>query len=57
MNAGAGVILFLSDGFGLRGDVRYFRAFAGSDDDDEFPDFELSDFDFWRASVGVTFRF
>jgi opacity protein-like surface antigen len=57
MNLGGGIIGFLSDGFGIRGDVRYFRAFAGGGEDDELPDFELADFDFWRASVGVTFRF
>jgi hypothetical protein len=41
---------------GIRGDVRYFRALqdhaAGSD-----LDLGLSNFDFWRATVGVTFRF
>lgn len=56
-NLGAGIIGFFSNNIGIRGDVRYFRAFAGNDDDDDFPDFELSDFDFWRATVGVTFRF
>ena len=56
MNIGGGIIGFFSDGIGIRGDVRYFRTFQG-DDDDDFPDFELSDFDFWRATVGVTFRF
>lgn len=56
INVGAGVIGFFSDNIGIRGDVRYFRSFVGGDDD-EFPDFELADFDFWRASVGVTFRF
>jgi len=57
MNLGAGVIGFFGDDIGIRGDVRYFRAFEGGGDDDEFPDFELADFDFWRATVGVTFRF
>jgi opacity protein-like surface antigen len=52
-NVGAGVNIFFVDNVGIRGDVRYFRAFAG--DDDEF-DFDLSDFDFWRATAGVTFR-
>jgi len=57
MNLGAGVLGFFGDDIGIRGDVRYFRAFEGGGDDDEFPDFELADFDFWRATVGVTFRF
>lgn len=53
-NLGAGLHGFITDNFGIRGDVRYFRSFAGEDDEDLFT---LSDFDFWRASVGVTFRF
>ena len=52
-NVGGGVNIFFVDNIGIRGDVRYFRAFAG--DDDEL-DFDLSDFDFWRATAGVTFR-
>jgi opacity protein-like surface antigen len=57
MNAGAGVICFFSDGIGIRGDIRYFRVFAGGAEEDEFPDFELAEFDFWRAGFGMTFRF
>jgi opacity protein-like surface antigen len=57
MNVGGGIIGFFGDNIGIRGDVRYFRAFEGGTDDDDFPDFDLADFDFWRASVGVTFRF
>ena len=52
-NVGGGVNIFFVDNVGIRGDVRYFRAFAG---DDEELDFDLSDFDFWRATAGVTFR-
>ena len=56
MNVGAGVHGFFSDNVGIRGDVRYFRALqdhaAGSDQD-----LGLSNFDFWRATVGLTFRF
>jgi opacity protein-like surface antigen len=56
-NLGGGIIGFFSDGFGIRGDVRYFRSLQGDDDqDDDFPDFQLGSFDFWRATVGVTFR-
>jgi opacity protein-like surface antigen len=53
-NLGAGLHGFITDNVGIRGDVRYFRSFAGEDDEDLFA---VSDFDFWRASVGVTFRF
>jgi len=52
-NIGGGINLFFTDSVGVRGDVRYFRAFAGEDD---ALDFDLSDFDFWRATAGVTFR-
>jgi opacity protein-like surface antigen len=52
-NIGGGINLFFTDNVGVRGDVRYFRAFAGEDDE---LDFDLSDFDFWRATAGVTFR-
>jgi opacity protein-like surface antigen len=53
-NLGAGLHGFFSDNVGVRADIRYFRAFAGDDDEDLFA---VSDFDFWRASIGVTFRF
>jgi hypothetical protein len=38
----------------MQGEIRYFRSF-----DDFLEDFEvdLGSFDFWRGSVGVTFRF
>jgi len=55
-NVGAGVHGFFSDNIGIRGDVRYFRSLQDNEPDDEF-DLALSDFDFWRATVGVTFRF
>lgn len=54
---GFGVMGFMSDHVGLRGDVRYFRNFQV----DEFSlagvDFEKGTFNFGRASVGVLFRF
>jgi len=56
VNVGAGVHGFFSDNIGIRGDVRYFRSLEDNEPDDEF-DLALSDFDFWRATVGVTFRF
>ena len=60
INYGGGVIVFLSDNIGLRGDIRQFRSLQNDDLDDDFPDpldFELGDFTFWRATGGVTFRF
>jgi hypothetical protein len=57
LNVGGGIMAFFTDGFGIRGDVRYFRSLQGSDDEgDDFPNLDLGDFDFWRATVGVTFR-
>jgi len=59
-NVGAGAFLFTTDRVALRGDVRYFRSFRNS-----APawtrgtelDVAPGNFDFWRAGVGVTFRF
>lgn len=55
VNVGAGVIAFVTDHVGIRGDLRYFRAVDG-DDDGALLDFDpqLGDLDFWRGSVGVT---
>lgn len=55
-NLGAGVHGFFNDNIGIRGDIRYFRSLADNEPDDEF-DLALSDFDFWRATVGLTIRF
>jgi opacity protein-like surface antigen len=56
-NAGAGVAGFFSDNVGIRGDVRYFRAFDDIEDDDDDLDITLGDLRFWRGTVGITFRF
>jgi len=56
MNIGAGMHGFFTDSVGIRGDVRYLRSLQDNEPDDEF-DLALSDFNFWRATVGVTFRF
>ena len=55
-NVGAGVTGFVNDNVGIRGDVRYFRSLRDNEPDDEF-DVTLSDFRFWRGTVGVSFRF
>lgn len=60
INYGGGVMVFLSDNVGIRGDIRQFRSLQNEDVDDDFPeplDFDLGDFTFWRATAGVTFRF
>lgn len=62
LNVGGGVHVFFNDNIGLRGDVRYFRGLEQNDEVDENDDFfdtdfGLEDFDYWRATLGVTFRF
>lgn len=42
-------------GTGFRGDARYFRALADPTEDNEFG-IDFGDFDFWRGTVGVSFR-
>ncbi len=54
-NVGAGAMGFASDHIGFRGDVRYYRSFEDPDEDNEF-DIGVGTFDFWRGTVGVTFR-
>ena len=56
VNIGAGVHGFFNDNIGIRGDIRYFRSLSDNEPDDEF-DLALSDFDFWRGTVGLTIRF
>jgi opacity protein-like surface antigen len=54
-DVGAGVMGFFSQNVGLRGDVRYFRSFQGTSDN--ATGLSLSNFNFWRASLGVSFKF
>jgi hypothetical protein len=56
LNVGGGIAGFFTDNIGLRGDVRYFRSLQDNEPDDEF-DVALGDFNFWRGTVGVIFRF
>lgn len=55
MNIGGGVMGFATDHVGFRGDLRYFRALTDPEPDNEF-DVDFGDFDYWRATAGVTFR-
>ncbi len=54
-NLGGGAMGFMTDHVGFRGDIRYYRALSDPDEDNEF-DIAIGDFDFWRATGGVTFR-
>lgn len=56
MNAGGGVHVFVADKLGLRGDVRYFRSLKGDISEDDV-DFGLGSFNYWRGTIGVSFRF
>jgi opacity protein-like surface antigen len=60
-NVGGGVYVFPTENFGIRGDVRRFQTGAIEWDDiggiGGFDDLPLPNFDFWRATVGVTLRF
>ena len=48
---------------GIRADVRYFRGFEAIDDEDPVDNplfdqpFAQEVFNFWRGTIGVTFRF
>ena len=61
LNAGGGLTGFFNDNVGLRGDIRYFRSLQGESGAGGIildpRDFDLGEFDFWRATVGVSFRF
>lgn len=56
VNAGAGIMAFLQENVGIRADVRYFRNVQDNDAGDGI-DLDLGGFNFWRGTVGVTFRF
>jgi opacity protein-like surface antigen len=57
LDVGGGVMGFFSNNVGLRGDIRYFRGFRGTSDSDSVTGLTISDFKFWRGSVGVSFKF
>jgi opacity protein-like surface antigen len=54
-NVGAGAMGFMTDHVGFRGDVRYTRSFEDPVRDNEF-DISAGNFDYWRGTAGVTFR-
>lgn len=54
---GGGVMIFVSDGFGIRGDVRYFRNFTVDEFSLSSVNFEKGTFNFGRASLAAVFRF
>jgi hypothetical protein len=56
-NAGGGVVGFFSAHFGVRGDLRYYRAFGLKVTDFQGAGLALDKFDFWRANVGLAIKF
>ncbi|HWI16213.1 MAG TPA: porin family protein [Vicinamibacterales bacterium] len=56
VNIGGGLNANFSDNVGIRGDLRYFRALQNAEEDNDFDDLSLGSFDFWRGTVGLTFR-
>ena len=55
INIGGGINAHFNDMIGVRGDLRYFRSMQENEADNDF-DLSLGNFDFWRGSVGLTFR-
>ncbi len=56
LTVGGGITSMVSDKVGVRGDVRYFRTLKDDEPDDDV-DVDIGSFGFWRATVGLTFRF
>jgi hypothetical protein len=52
---GAGANVLVSDHLGFRGDIRYFRRLERQSDVGILP--IASNFDFWRATVGLQLHF
>lgn len=57
VNFGGGVFGFFSKHVGVRGDLRYFRAYGLKFEDLEATGLDLTHFNFWRASVGLVAKF
>ena len=55
VNLGVGAFGFATDHIGFRGDLRYFRALSDPQEDNEF-DISFGNFDFWRGTAGIAFR-
>jgi opacity protein-like surface antigen len=56
VNVGGGLTANFNERVGVRGDLRYFRALQNDEADNDFDDLSLGSFDFWRGTVGLTFR-
>jgi opacity protein-like surface antigen len=56
-NAGGGVIGFFTGHLGVRGDLRYTRAFGIKFEDLQTTGLALDKFNFWRATFGLAAKF
>lgn len=56
-NTGGGIMGFFTDHLGVRGDLRYYRAFGLKFEDLEETGLALDKFNFWRASFGIVAKF
>ena len=54
-DVGGGVMGFFNNNIGIRGDLRYFRTFRGTDEN--ITGLALGNVNFWRGSVGVALKF
>lgn len=54
-DVGGGVMGFFGDSVGVRGDLRYFRSFRGTDEN--ITGLALGNVNFWRGSVGLSLKF
>jgi len=57
INFGGGVMGYFSDHLGVRGDLRYFRAYGFDASAFENAGLTFNQFTFWRANVGLAIRF
>jgi len=57
VNVGGGAAVFFRPHFGVRGDLRYYRAFGIKVTDLENAGLALDEFDFWRANIGLAIKF
>ncbi len=56
-NTGGGVMGFFTDHLGVRGDLRYYRAFGVKIADLEDAGLAFDKFNFWRATFGLAVKF
>lgn len=56
IDVGGGVMFNITDRFGVRGDLRYFRNLT-TREEPGLDEIDLGDFDFWRGTAGLAIRF